>query len=462
MDNQPSFERMPSMVRRAALALAITVGAAACSEGDTTKVDYDPAATTMAPADQETLNSVKEACGVELDMDANAANRGYTKEEAVFPTLRTRNEEGESVLLPVEDVSKRLKRLVATDARALALTYGVFLSPREERQLPGVQTTGTIEDLINTYDRSEEAAANAAVDVCAALNASLLRPTETFAVTTGQAWEYQVVRDESGKITGIQSVSIPTTGNLSGYKLGFDAEAALTEEERAFLEKLQELAIITGDGTIVINQLIGEGGIDLSEEQEPVPASVVEDDTSTTVDATPEEDEDTATTSNNQNTGQTNQGTGSNSGTGTTVANQPGQTPTGTTVATNNTGNAPSGGNNNGNQGSTGQAPSNGGSGQPNGVDNGCTGEGDGCSGPDNGSGGNGGDGGEGTPTNPTTPATAETTPQTTVKPPQTTVVVTSVPPTLPPITVVTTVPPQTSVPGNKGSEPKVTLQDDF
>ncbi|NBU33082.1 hypothetical protein EB118_06445 [bacterium] len=415
----------PNIFGRLTLAGALLVGAgalAACSN-DGSDIKYQGSgveSTVLASA--ETLQGVEAACGTALNLEANSANTTYAGPEALLPSLATVESDGKQNLFTAAGASNTLQMQVATDARVLATLKAVFIETRSERQLPGAQTITRIGDLVNTYKTNSQAAADAAIEVCAALDETFIIPTSDFAVTKGQATEFITVRDESGKIVEIKTQTIQNTASLEGFTVGFNLDDSnLTAEQIALFKKLQSLALITKDGTVVINQTIGEGSITVEDFEDK-----------TTAQPNPS---DSTLPANNS-------GTTSNEGTnnGSTPAN-------GTTVVT-----TPSAGTNGGGgNGGGGNAPT-----QPSTPD--APGQ------PDT----------TGTPTDVpgTTPGTnpntvpSTTTPNTTsttVKPTTTT---TTTPPTVPPTTmppvVTTTTVPITTTTQPKGPAPTTSLPQGF
>ena len=254
----------PNIFVQVTLASALLVGAgalAACSNDGGESTPHASIETTLV-ASPETLQGVEAACGTALNLEANSANTTYAGPEALLPSLATVESDGKQNLFTAAGASNTLQMQVATDARVLATLQAVFIETRSERQLPGAQTITRIGDLVNTYKTNSQAAANAAIEVCAALDETFMIPTSDFAVTKGQATEFITVRDESGKIVEIKTQTIQNTASLEGFTVGFNLDDSnLTDEQISLFKKLLSLALITKDGTVVINQTIGEGSI---------------------------------------------------------------------------------------------------------------------------------------------------------------------------------------------------------
>ncbi len=244
------------------------LGVAGC--GSSTQVRT---VTAAREASATTLNQANTDCGEALNLSANRADTTYGSPDSLFPTLDTQHA-GQEKLFPVDQAKASIKEQLANDERALGVFTAFFMETRTNEQLPDAATMSRAQQLIETYTNNKELAAQDADKACQAVD--FLVPTTTFAVTKGQAVEIVTKRDAHGRVVSIETQMVNATENLSGFELGFnDDNASLSPAQKAIYAKLSGLMLITADGKIVINQLIGPGSFRVAQNTNKTPATVV-------------------------------------------------------------------------------------------------------------------------------------------------------------------------------------------
>ncbi len=382
-----------------AIGFASALALAACGSSGSNNHESASSSTSTTI---DTLNGPDNCTAASLNDEI--ANVNFAESESLYPPLYD-VVEGKKKQVPAGIASQRLRAQICGDSRSLA-TLKVFLDLRESRQLPDAGTLKDIEKRIELYHDNAKAAAADEQVVFAALDPQFLVPTSEFAVTKGQAVEYQAVRGSNSKITGMKTQVIETTGSLTGFEIGFNHDDKdLTVDQKALDEKLQSLILVTDDGTVVVNELFATGGIKFDKNEQHVPASANQ-----------------KKNVHNQGNARTRNTLGGGSGGGTSSAGS--------------------------NGGTNGQSQGHG----PGGNGPSCIAGHAGCNGNTTGSGGgSGGGGGEGGPGTTTPGTTTETTTPTTTPETTTPTTVPRTTPTTVPRTTPTTAPPTTTPPTKPG-----------
>lgn len=266
MQPQPVHEhsRLREIASRVALVGALAFGGASLAA--------ESAVAATPTAIEAAAHNSGEFCKGGFHPNANIENRIYGSSESLYPALNTTDNKGNTSLVSKQEASTRLEKQVCNGTLPLA-GISAILELRDNMQLPSSATPDRIVQLNSLYQNNKKAAEQAAKKATAALSSSFLEPTTTFAVTKGQATQIVTERantkkDKRSPVEALTSQTVTSTGNFLGFELGFNKDdKSLTAEQRALLTKLQSLILINQDGTIVINQLIGEGSVKVDTKQ---------------------------------------------------------------------------------------------------------------------------------------------------------------------------------------------------
>lgn len=258
--------RIPRVV--AALSVVGSLAIAGCSGGSKESHKAQPTDVTSPNTSNDICNS--------LELDRNLANVNYGVPEALLPALND-VKNGKEVLTTPDVASQRIQTNVQGDVWALAQMSAVF-ELRESRQpLKGI--VNRIHDKVVQFSRDPQAAKNASEQVCAALDAKFLKPTDSFAFTTGVGTELEATRvpkgaKNQGDVIGLRGKNLASAGSFTGFEWDYNHDdQSLTKEQRDHMDSVVKNILIDENGTIIINNLTGEAGFVLNpQEQKNIPA----------------------------------------------------------------------------------------------------------------------------------------------------------------------------------------------
>lgn len=251
--------RSHNRFRRVA-ATAATGGVAMLAAGCGGKVvDVVTGPTGGEPAQAATAN-VNTACGAPLDLAANRADslRNVGSTESVFQKLNNVDTSGNQILVHTDTARKAVQEQLLGDVRVLGLFTAYFIETRAHKQEPDTATLARAEQLMSYFANNPQAAADAAAYACSQVS-KYLEPKPDFSISANQA--VAVEADHAGNhISRIHYAELHTSETMQGFVLGFNPDdRGLSKSDKALYDKLKNLILISSDGEIIINKLIGNG-----------------------------------------------------------------------------------------------------------------------------------------------------------------------------------------------------------
>ncbi|MDO8265980.1 MAG: hypothetical protein Q7T41_03490 [Candidatus Saccharibacteria bacterium] len=340
-------------LRMTAIIAAGATLAVACSDGGTETVL--PTKESVATTTTVELSEAGEARAAELCPDGFENDMKIAKEfalsrvgntDSLLPSFET-VKNGEKTLATPYEVSGVVMDRACIEPTFLAVMDGIFL------QTAGFNETGryakpdstlisVIEERARLFRANEQAGLNSIENL-----ASVIMPeggvvyVDDFNSVSGQTTLITTERDENGNATQIISTKATVEGLLDGYQLRFNLDNTdLTPEQKATLKDISELVLIRPDGTILINDWLGENRTNFIFDEDSTDTTTVDtsiDESDTTIDENSGSGTTTATTPNGGTTGTTTGGGGTTPGTGTVPGTTTGGGNTTTTGGNNTT-----------------------------------------------------------------------------------------------------------------------------
>lgn len=224
-------------------------------------------------ASADTLAQGQANCGGTLTLEEHRADRVVGSPESLFPSLsRQMTSGGQEVLDSTANAKLKIRNQLATDDRVLAVFKAFFMDTRDARQLPDTATLERANKYIELYKNNKDKAAQDAAAACQLVE--FLKPVRNFAVTRGQATEIQADH-AGGHLTRIHTETINSTRSYEGFSVGDNYDDGhLTEDDIHLRKKLADLMVISIDGTIVVNQIIGPGSFKIENNKNNTPATI--------------------------------------------------------------------------------------------------------------------------------------------------------------------------------------------
>ncbi len=322
---------MPNPSRRLATGLSTFVvslaaiggpAAAFASGGSSHSKDAAPAVTTTTSTAD---------CDVTPDFGVQSANTQFGTSDSAFPALYTVGPNGNHNLLPTDQAQTKIKDQLATDDRVLGYFTAFVTQPRNPQtpSLPNARTFDQAKTIIKGYETNPDNRTNDLAAACAAVD--FIKPVTNFPVLSNQAEEIAFNHNNQPTMTGVNMQTISSNEVLQGYEVGYNPDnSALTSQEQAVLQQEQTLFLITADGRMIIDKIVGPGSFQIAHNQNKAP--VTPEKGTNQVPASASHETTQATGGGSQNQGQSNvgqsqhgrSGGGGSSSRGPAHQNQPG------------------------------------------------------------------------------------------------------------------------------------------